>query len=331
MHALVFDRPAPDTSATRLARIAAPTPGRGQLAIRVAYAGINFKDVMARRGDPGYVAQWPFVPGVEIAGTVLEAGPGVTAHRVGDQVVALTNDGGLAEVALADAALTVPLPAGLDPARAVTAPGALTTALLLHDHAARIRSGDVVLVYSAGGAVGRALADVARARSGARLIGVVGAAARVRTAHDAGYPDVLVRGDTLASAVRTATGGRGADIVLDPQGTTYLDQDLAMLAPSGRIILYGNASGAPLAPLPATRLLYAHNASVGGFSLEALSAAAPATVAAALHAALDMLAAGQTTTDPIVLPGLAAAPNAQQALADGTGKGKYVVKVEESG
>ncbi|MFC7273096.1 zinc-binding alcohol dehydrogenase family protein [Paractinoplanes rhizophilus] len=327
MQALVFDRPASDTSATRVAELATPAPGPGQLAVRVAYAGINFKDVMARRGDPGYVTRWPFVPGLEITGTVVGTGRGVTAHRVGDQVVALTNNGGLAEIALADAALTVGLPAGLDAAAAVTVPGALTTAVLLHDHVARVRAGDVVVVHSAAGAVGRALADVARVRSGARLIGAVGAPARVAAAHDAGYPDVLVRGDTLADEARAATGGRGADIVLDPQGTTYLDQDFAMLAPAGRVILFGNASGAALAALPPTGSLYRRNASVGGFSLEALSAAEPATVAAAMSTALGLLADGRATADPTILSGLAAAPEAQQALADGAGKGKYVIEV----
>jgi len=329
MQALVFDQAALDASATSVKAIAAPAPGPGQVAVRVAYAGINFKDVMARRGDTGYVSQWPFVPGMEIAGTIIGAGPDVTTHREGDHVVALTNQGGLAEVAIADAALTVSLPAGLDFARAVTAPGALTTAFLLHSYVARIQADDFVLVYSAAGAVGHALADVVRARSGARLIGVVGAASRIGAAHDAGYPDVFVRGETLPDEVRTATGGRGVDIVLDPQGTTFLDQDLAMLAPTGRIILFGNASGGALAPLPPTHLLYSNNASVGGFSLAALSVAAPEMVAAAMHTALEMLATGHAAANPIIIAGLAAAPNAQQALAEGAGKGKYVVQVQE--
>jgi NADPH2:quinone reductase len=330
MLALVFDRPAPDTAATRIATIGDPKPGPGQVAIRVAYAGINFKDIMARRGDPGYVQRWPYVPGLEVSGTVIQAGPGVTGHRAGDQVVALTNEGGLAEVALAQAALTVPVPAGVDLADAATTPGALATAVLLHDHAARVRAGDLVLVHSAAGAVGRALADVARVRSGARLIGAVGAASRVDAAHGAGYPDVVVRSDTLAADVRTLAARRGVDIVLDPQGTAQLDNDLAMLAPGGRIILFGNASGGALAPLPATHLLYGRNASVGGFSLAALSSAAPETVAAAIRVALDMLAANQSTASATVLPDLAAAPDAQQALADGTGSGKYVVQIQAS-
>jgi NADPH2:quinone reductase len=300
------------------------------VAISVAYAGINFKDIMARRGDAGYAPRWPFVPGVEVSGTVVEQGSGVTHPRVGDRVVALTNEGGLAEVVSAQAALTVPVPPELPLADAVVAPGALTTAVLLHDHVARIRAGDVVLVHSAAGAVGRALADVARAGSGARLIGVVGASSRIDAAHRAGYADVVVRGDSLAVDVRAVLADRGVDVVLDPQGTAFLGQDIELLAPGGRIVLFGNASGAPLAALPATGSLYGRNAAIGGFSLAAFSAHAPEAVASALRVALDLLARGLTSTEVTVLPDLAAAMGAQQALADGTGKGKYVVSVAPS-
>ncbi|WP_157432761.1 MULTISPECIES: alcohol dehydrogenase catalytic domain-containing protein [unclassified Actinoplanes] len=80
MQALVFDRPAPDTSATRVANIDRPTPGRGQVSIEVAFAGINFKDVMARRGDPGYAPRWPFTPGLEVSGTVSSSDPASHVH-----------------------------------------------------------------------------------------------------------------------------------------------------------------------------------------------------------------------------------------------------------
>ncbi|WP_157432762.1 MULTISPECIES: zinc-binding dehydrogenase [unclassified Actinoplanes] len=225
--------------------------------------------------------------------------------------------------------MTASVPAGLNLADAVIAPGVLTTAVLLHDHLARVRAADVVLVHSAAGAIGRAFADVVRATSGARLIGVVGAPSRIEAAHRAGYPDVLVRGDTFAAQVHAELSDRGVDVVLDPQGTAFLDQDLELLAPSGRIILFGNASGAQLGALPATASLYARNASIGGFSLAALSARAPHMVTSALRVALDLLTAGQASTEVTVLHGLEAAANAQQALAEGTGTGKYIVGLLE--
>src|SRR3954469_12015622 len=82
MQAVVFDQAAPDASATRVAEVAVPEPGPGQIAVDVACAGVNFIDVMARRGDPGYAPEWPFVPGLEIAGAVRALGPGVGRARV---------------------------------------------------------------------------------------------------------------------------------------------------------------------------------------------------------------------------------------------------------
>jgi NADPH2:quinone reductase len=327
MYAIVFDRPADDTSASHVARLPVPTPGRDEIAIAVGFAGINFKDVMARRGDAGYVPGWPFVPGLEVAGTVTALGADVTGFALGDAVVALTNAGGLAEIAVARAALSVAVPDHVDLARAAAVPGALTTAVLLLDDVARVRPGDAVLVHSAAGAVGRAVAQLASLRVGIDLFGCVGAASRTDAAHAAGYNYVAVRGERLADEVRSATDGRGVDVVLDPQGTAWLDHDLDALAPGGRIVLFGNAGGAMLDPLPPTGRLYGANASVGGFSLAALSAAAPQRVARAMSVALGHLGAGRVDVDVTVLDGLDGAPAAQQALAEGRGAGKYVVRV----
>src|SRR5438477_12681277 len=106
MRALVFDGPAADTRRTRVLHLNVPEPGPGGLPVDVTFAGINFKDVMARRGDASYVTAWPYVPGVEVAGTVRGLGPDVSGFALGQRVVAYLDDGGLAEVAVARAALT---------------------------------------------------------------------------------------------------------------------------------------------------------------------------------------------------------------------------------
>ena len=101
----------------RFAERAEPAPGPGQVTIRVEYAGLNFVDVLARRGVPGYFTGWPFVPGMEGGGTIHALGEGVDTVAAGDRVVAFTVDGsGLAEVAVARAGLTVPVP-GVRPPR----------------------------------------------------------------------------------------------------------------------------------------------------------------------------------------------------------------------
>jgi len=110
MKALVMTAPAVDGSTTSVADIDEPRPGPGQVAIDVAYAGVNFIDVMARLGDPGYASGWPYVPGLEAAGTVRSAGGGVRDLHAGKRVAALTPGGGMAEVAIAAAGVTVEVP-----------------------------------------------------------------------------------------------------------------------------------------------------------------------------------------------------------------------------
>lgn len=326
MRALVFDGPSDDASTTRVAVIDRPVPGPGQVAIAVDYAGINFKDVMARRGDPGYVDAWPFVAGAEVAGEIVACGPGVDNAVRGAKVSALTNAGGLAEIALADSAVVVPIASDIDAAVAAVVPGALTTAELLVHDIARVREGDVVAVHSASGAVGAAVAPLARLAGAVSLIGIVGAAARVPAATAAGYDSVHLRGPDLAESVREVVPG-GVDIVFDPQGTASLESDLAMLRPTGRIVLFGNAGGGALGTLPPTGRLYGGNAAIGGFSLAALSATEPSRVRAAMARVLNHLAEGRLDVKPIVLDGLDAAPDAHQRLATGSGEGKYVVRV----
>jgi NADPH2:quinone reductase len=327
MRALAFDSPAPDTSTTRVVELPVPVPGPGEIAIDVHYAGVNFIDIMARRGDPGYAAQWPFVPGLEAAGTVRALGPDVSGPPVGTRVAAFSGRGGLAEVVTVAAALVARVPDGVGLGEAGAAPGSLTAAELLVAHVARVRSGDVVLVNTAGGGVGQALAQRARLAGAAALIGTVRRPERIAAAQEAGYDHVLARGPELAREILEQTGGHGVDVVFDPQGTDLLDVDLEVVAPGGRIVLFGNATGEPLAPLPATGRLYAANASIAGFSLTRWSAAAPHRVAGALECVLADLASGAHTADVTEIDDLVHAADAQQALADGRGRGKQVVRI----
>jgi NADPH:quinone reductase len=331
MRALVFTEPAPDARSTRVASLPIPEPGAGEVAIDVEYAGINFKDVMARRGDRGYVAAWPFVPGLEVSGTIRAVGAGVDALGVGDRVTAFTDSGGLAEVAIAHAALVALVPPELAPERAAVVPGALTSAALLVFDAARVGPDETVLVHSAGGGVGQAVAQLARAAGARRVLGTVGSRERVVAAEQAGYDRVLVRGPELAAAIREAGGDAGVDVVLDPQGTTLLDVDLAVAAPGARIVLFGNASGGPPEPLPTVRELSAANVSVGGFSLAAYAATAPHRVRAAMMRVLDLLLARELTVELRVEDGLERAVDVQQELAEGRGSGKRVIRVAAPG
>jgi NADPH2:quinone reductase len=324
IQALVFDHAAPDTSATRVSSIARPRPGTGEVAIEVSHAGVNFKDVMSRRGDPGYVGSWPYVPGIEVAGTVAELGQDVTDLRIGQPVVALTNDGGLAEIAVAAAALTVVVPETIELAVAAAAPGALTTADLLLD-LVHLHAGEALLVHSAAGAVGRGTAQLARYAGASLLVGTVGHADRCQDALANGYDEVIVRDDNLVSALRD----RSFEVILDPHGTTLLDADLSAAAPGARIVIFGNADGTPPSPLPGIAALFGGSLSIGAFSLKGLSSSAPTRVRAAITRVLGLLDAAVLSVPITYLSGLNAAAEAQQALAEGRGAGKYIVTLHD--
>ncbi len=330
MWALVFDSPVTDSSQTRIADVPDLEAGPGEILIDVKYAGVNFKDVMARRGDTGYADTWPFTPGLEVAGVVRTVSTEATAFSPGDRVVALTNAGGLAQQAVASASLAVHVPNDVDLEIAATVPGALTTAHLLLHRQARIRSGDSLVVHSAAGAVGSALAALARLAGVGRLIGVVGAESRVKLALEAGYDEVHVREDGLGATIRRSLDGLGADVILDPQGTGLLNEDLEAVGVGGRIVLFGNAGGGSLEPLPHAGQLFRRNASIGGFSLEAYSLTAASAIRDTMSQVLADLEDGALHPSVQIVDGLSAVPDVHDSLAAGTGTGKYVVSVERA-
>jgi NADPH:quinone reductase len=326
MKAVMMTAPAKDGSTTSVADIDEPRPGPGQVAIDVAYAGINFIDVMARRGDPGYADAWPYVPGLEVAGSIVSVGSGVHELHAGNRVAAFTPGGGMAEVAIAAADLTIKVPPEVPLAAAASAPLAVSTALLLLRDWARIRPGESVLMHSASGGVGSVVSQVAAALGSGRRIGTVGRPGKTAAGLAAGWDEVFAREDGLAVAVREAAPG-GVDVILDPVGTTLLDLDLSIAAPGGRIVLFGNAAGGSQAPLPPAGRLIGGNIGVLGFSISRLSVTTPKTVAEALAHGLEMIAAGQIRPQLTAMETLESVAAIHDLLAAGQGSGKYVTKV----
>lgn len=327
MRALTMTGPSHGTDRTEIRETDETPPGPGEVAIAVAFAGINFIDVMTRRGDAGYGDSWPYVPGMEVSGTVRAVGEGVDGLEPGQRVAAFTKGGGLAEIAKAQAAHTVRVPDAVPLATAAAAPLLYTTALLLVRDAARFRPGETVLVHSASGGLGHAVSEMIAILGGGKRIGTVGRQSKADAALRNGFDAALVRDEGLPEAVRAANGGAGVDIVLDPLGTTMLDADLELTAPGGRIILFGNASGSEFGALPTPGRLIGGNVSVGGFSIGRLWAAAPQRVSSALREVLRLLADDRLRLAPNEVDALEDVPAVHQLLAEGRGEGKYVVKL----
>jgi NADPH2:quinone reductase len=315
-----------DRRVLRVCDIDAPQPGPGQVSIDVAYAGVNYAEVMARRGELPALRP-PFVPGLEVAGTVRAVGPGVTELRAGDPVCALTTRGGYAEVAIADARLAYPLPDASDAELRLGAalPTIVPTAWALVHDVGRLAVGESILIHAAAGGVGTVAGQVAR-NAGARIVlGVASTAAKARYARAFGYDEVITAADWDARA-RDATSGRGPDVILDSIGGDVRRRGFDLLAPLGRLVMFGNAGGEPEEAFSGAALR-THVKAMLGWSITGLAAVAPERVAAIAWAALYAVAHGEVRVDITAVMPLDRAARAHRLLEDRRSTGKLLLAV----
>lgn len=305
-----------------------PHPARGQVSIRVAYAGVNYADIMERQR--GYnVAQFPHVPGREVAGYIDALGEGVTGLQTGQPVAALVTSGGYAERVLARADLTFPLESThgqLDMSVAAAFPAVALTAYDVLVHVARVQAGDAVLIHAAAGGVGSVAGQLARILGAGLVLGTVGNARKIAYAQSFGYDHVVPR-DGFVEAIRALTEGRGVDVVLDAAGEPTRGQSLSLLAPFGRLVVLGNASGNPDVPIEPGALL-SGNKGVLGYSITNLSQICPAHLAATARRAIDLLVTGQLRLDVTATLPLEQAALAHQRMESETNTGKLLLRVQ---
>lgn len=226
-----------------------PTPGAGELLVRVAAAGVNFIDTYHRTGL--YPRPLPFVPGVEGAGTVVTVGAGVEGFAPGDVVAWSDAPGSYAELTVVPAARAVPVPAGVGAERAgaVVLQG-LTAHFLTHD-AYRLTPGSRCLIHAAAGGVGLLAVQFAK-HLGAEVFATVGSAAKAELARAAGADHVVdYSAEDFGAAVERIAGPRALDVVYDGVGRATFDRGLDLLRPRGVMVTFGNASGPvdPVTPL----------------------------------------------------------------------------------
>jgi NADPH:quinone reductase-like Zn-dependent oxidoreductase len=230
---------APDVLTVR--EVPTPAPGAGEVRIAVRAAGVNFADILARIGLYPDAPKPPLVVGYEVAGIVEALGPGVSRVLEGDRVVALTRFGGYSTHVVVPAAFVFHLPEGLSDAEGAALPVNYLTALIALYRLANVAAGETVLIHGAGGGVGVAATQLARLRR-ATIIGTASA-----SKHDAlrafGVDHAIdYRTSDVGRDVRRLTNDRGVDVVLDPLGGKSFDTSYRLLAPLGRLIMYGVSS-----------------------------------------------------------------------------------------
>ncbi|WP_150308668.1 NAD(P)H-quinone oxidoreductase [Planctomonas psychrotolerans] len=233
-----------DASVLRLVEVADPEPGPGDIVIDVASAGLNRADIAQRAGSyPPPPGASP-LPGLEVSGTVAIVGADVSTWAVGDRVCALLAGGGYAERVAVDARHVLRVPDGMAVADAAALPEATATVHYNVFSRGRLREGETLLVHGGSSGIGTMAIQLAKAR-GARVAVTAGSAAKLDACARLGA-DVLIdyREQDFVAALLDQTDGRGADVVLDPVGGTYLARDIRALAPEGRIVLIGTQGGA---------------------------------------------------------------------------------------
>lgn len=299
----------------RLAEVERPTPGDGQVLLRVRAANVNFPDALMVRGHYQVRPPLPFTPGVEICGET-EDGRRVIANP------ALPH-GGFAEYAVADAAALLPAPGSLDDAEAAALHIGYQTGWFALHRRARLEAGETLLVHAAAGGVGSAAVQLAKA-AGATVIGVVGGTEKAAVARELGCDAVIDRrAEDVVAAVKEATGGQGADVIFDPVGGEAYTQSAKTVAFEGRIVVVGFASGT--IPSPALNHALVKNYSILGLHWGLYGAKNPKLVQHCheqLTELADRGAIRPLVSERVPLDGAAAAV---QRVADGVTTGRVAV------
>jgi NADPH2:quinone reductase len=193
-------------------------------------------------------------------------------------------------------------------------------------HVARLQAGETVLIHAAAGDVGTVTGQLARSLGAKLELGTVGSTAKLAYAASFGYDQVFLR-EGFVQAVREATGGRGADVVLDPSGERVRSQSLGVLAPFGRLVVFGNASERPEVPLSPNALL-AENKAVMGYSMSTLFTSAPESLATTARQALALVATGRIRIDTTAILPLEQAAPAHHRMEERTTTGKVLLWVQ---
>lgn len=302
----------------------APTPGPGQVAVQVAATSVNFADILARRGLHHGIAPPPFVPGLDFAGTIVALGAGVEGLRVGQRVAGMPSGGSYAEQVLADTIGTFPLPDSVDWERGAAFPVLGITAYNLLQLAGRLAPGETVLVHAAAGGVGSTALQLARLLGAGRVFGTAGDAAKTALVSELGADAAIdYRRERFADRVLELTDGRGADLILDSVSGEVFRESLRCLAPFGRIVVFGRASGQPASV--ETTELDSVNRAVIGYSSGHYRRNRPAALRPAGETVLGWLAEGRWR--PIIghrYP-LAEAAAAQQLVESRQSTGKVLL------
>lgn len=221
-----------------------PVPGEGEVLIKVRAAGVNRPDVLQRMGAYPPPKGASDLPGLEVSGEVVALGGGVSRYRIGDAVCALTNGGGYAGYASVDAGQVLPVPAGFTFAEAAAIPETYFTVWHNVFERGGLKEGETLLVHGGSSGIGTTAIQLANA-FGAYVIATAGSDEKCNACLKLGADRAVnYREEDFVSVVQDATGGKGADVILDMVGGPYVTRNYDAAAVEGRIVQIATLSGA---------------------------------------------------------------------------------------
>jgi len=310
----------------RLAVRPVPQPGAGEVLIRVAAAGVNRPDVVQRQGlyppPPGASD----LPGLEVAGSVVALGNGVSGLREGDQVTALLSGGGYAEYAVAAAPLCLPIPEGLSLVEAAALPETYFTVWSNVFERGGVKAGDTLLVHGGTSGIGTTAIQLGTAL-GAKVFATAGSPEKARICEKLGaVRGIDYRGEDFVEVIKQATDGRGVDVILDMVAGSYVQRNIEAAAVEGRIVIIA-VQGGVKAEIKANMLMV-KRLTLTGSTLRPRTVAQKGAVAEAVRKHVwPLLAAGRVK--PIIhatFP-LAEASEAHRLMESSSHVGKIVLTI----
>jgi NADPH2:quinone reductase len=332
MRAVVVDAFGPFEAAS-VRDLADPVPGSGKVLVETRAAAANFVDLLVIDGSYQKRPKLPFVPGKCAAGIVKAVGAQVTGFRPGDRVLALCEEGGYGTLVAEAATRCFRLPDAMSFVDAASMSTIFDTAWLALRERGRTRPGESVLVLGASGGVGLAAVQLAKA-FGAKVLAGTANLDKADIVRDAGAdaivdlsrPDLR---DSLREQVHAATGGRGADVIIDMLGGDAFDAGLRALAWRGRLVVIGFAAGR----IPAVKANYLllKNIEVSGMQVSNYRDRVPGEVAQCFADLFALYEAGKITAPPTTVLPLADFAKALRALRDRTIRGRIVLVPDGAG
>ena len=248
-------------SELRLEQVDAPQPAADQMRIKVLASCVNYADTIMIQGHYQTRPDFPFAPGLEACGEVIECGGAVTRFKPGDRVMAMLGYGGFAEQAVASEMDCYAVPDGMSDEIAASFLIGYVSSHVAMRWQAKLESGETLLVLGASGGVGLTAVEIGKAL-GAKVIAGASSAAKLDIARQHGADELIdYKQDSLKERVAALTGGDGADVCYDPVGGELFDQALSSLAWGGRILVIGFVGGIP--QIPANRLLVKNRSAMG--------------------------------------------------------------------